>query len=208
MRDNQLTAFMDVFRRLLVIFPMRLNPSELDATMGSYFNLLRHHSLEAVTAGANAYMGTGKFFPKPAQWLEAIPRSGTSETVPEMSQSEAREYLRAAAKGWQDDPCGCPSCIEAGVTHRFLRHVPDEDRDGRDVRMSIGGRVVTQGHWAHGWELLRFYAAKEAFTTDYLKLIAAIKIMPRVTPKQIAAEGDDHTVEARLDRAMAGRESV
>jgi len=207
-RDNELTAFMDVFRRLLVIFPMRLNPSELDATMGSYFNLLRHHSLEAVTAGANTYMATGKFFPKPAQWREAIPGSSLAETVPEMSHSEAREYLRASAKGWQDDPCGCPSCIEAGVTHRFLRHVPDEDRDGRDVRMSIGGRVVAQGHWAHGWELARWYAAKEAFTADYLKLITAVKTMPRVTSKQIAAEGDEQGIEAHLDQAVLVRESA
>jgi hypothetical protein len=53
----------------------------------------------------------------------------------------------------------------AGI-HKPVRYVPNED----DPRMKIGDRVVVKGHWAHGVELKRYYAAKDAFWAKARKL--------------------------------------
>lgn len=193
MHDSDLSAFMTVFHKLRGVFPTRGSAAEASDTAGVYFNLLRDYSLEAVSAGAEAYLGTGKFFPKPADWIGAIPRELSTGGVP-MSPFEAREHQRAVAKGYQDEPCGCQSCVSAGVSHRFLRYVPDIGPDGNDVRLVLGGAIVARGHWAHGQELARFYAAKDAYTEAHQKLIKKLRTMPKVTPRQIAAEDEGELV--------------
>lgn len=203
MIDSDLAAFVATFQRLRTIFPLRANPAEIDQITGLYFGVLRRHPLYAVQAGADICLTTGVHFPKPGQWLDAIPkRLGLG--VPEMSPREAEEHSQAMEFGYQDEPCNCLECHASGVSHRFLRYVPDLDADDRDVRMVLAGRIVARGHWAHGEELRRFYEARDVFWTHHHEEVKRLRSMPLVSQAEIAAEDEDHSVEAALDRAAAG----
>jgi len=63
--------------------------------------------------------------------------------------------------------CECVLCGQAGVTHRPIRYVPDDD----ELKAKIGDRVILRGHWAHGQELKRWYAAKEAFWANVRRTV-------------------------------------
>lgn len=189
MIDTDITVFMALFHRLRTVFPARGNPAEVEQVAGIYFNTLRGHPYRLVEEAADKIITTGKYFPKPAEWLDAIPRR-FGAGLPEMSQSEARAHQRAIALGYEEDPCTCQPCTAAGVSHRFPRYVPDMDAEGKDVRMLLGGSIVARGHWAHGDELRRFYEARDVFWTRYRAQVAQLKGMPRVTQKQIKAEAE------------------
>ncbi len=192
MQDIELHAFLAIFEDLLKVFPKRAD--DVEGLSKAYFSALRGFTISQLRAGADVWIQRGKFFPKPGEWREAIPQGSRIELA-EMSPAEASAHIHARARGYEGEPCHCQACVAAGVTHRFVRHVPDYDADGNDVRMLLNGIAVTRGHWAHGEELVRFYAAKEAFTADYLKLIAAIKTMPRVNQKQIDVEKRDEVCQ-------------
>lgn len=165
-------AFMADFNDLRRVFPLRGEPYEIQQVGIAYFKAMRRFPLSAVSAGKDAWLVHGKRFPKPAEWIESIPPKPKSATIPALTELERVEYQRAETLGYEHDPCTCQACQAAGVTHRFLRFVPDVDADHRDVKGTIGDRVVTRGHWAHGDELKRWYAAREAFfaTCDRLGL--------------------------------------
>jgi hypothetical protein len=82
-----------------------------------------------------------------------------------MGVDEIAEYHQAERQHYQADPCGCLSCQLAGVTPRPLRFVPDFTDDDRPEQAfdSVRKRIVQTGHWAHGDELARWYAARAAF---------------------------------------------
>lgn len=165
MTDVDLFAFMDAFRGLQRVFPKRLDDLQTTQLGQSYFKALRRFPLSQVQAGADAWIQRGKFFPKPAEWMDAIPRARTTQpAIPELSALEASDYLAAERRRYDGEPCGCPACRSAGVDHRPTRFVPEFDAiTGLDLRARIGERVVVRGHWAHGDELARWYAAKEKF---------------------------------------------
>lgn len=166
MTDHDLTAFAETFGTLRGVFALRGDADELRRVMGLYFKALRRFPLGAVIAGSSIWMERGQRFPKPADWIGAIPRR-EKITLPEMSHDEAEEYLRAEGLHYEDEPCRCLLCKAAGVDHRFLRYVPDVDDTDRDVRMKIGDRVVVRGHWAHGDQLQRWYIAREKFRAQW-----------------------------------------
>jgi len=136
---------------------------EFQTAVRVYFDTLRHVELEDVLA-AEVILRSRPRWPKVGDWLAAVPlrTAPTGERV--MRGPEGAEYLRALRLHYQDDPCGCPSCFQAGVTDRPLRFVPDftpDDTEDRAYHPALR-RVVVVGHWAHGEELRRWYVAKAA----------------------------------------------
>lgn len=172
MIDADSGAFMAEFHDLRRIFPLRGDAHELQQIGLLYFKVLRKFPLSAVAAGKAVWVERGKRFPKPAEWRESIPPRPVAATILPLTGQARLDYLRAETLKYEDDPCRCLLCKAAGVDHRFLRFVPDLDEDDRDVRVQIDDRIVTRGHWAHGEELRRWYAARDAFwaTADALGL--------------------------------------
>jgi hypothetical protein len=84
-----------------------------------------------------------------------------------MRADEAAAYVRAERLRYEDDPCGCLACQAAGVTDRPLRYVPQFTHDDREERAwcPLHQKLVVVGHWAHGDELARWYAARDRFFT-------------------------------------------
>ena len=156
-------GFMDEMRRLTAVFNVRRTPAELGAMAKGYFQVLRKFPLAEVTAKAEQWIATETKFPKPAEWAGVVVRRALE--LPVLSDAEARVYRRAEALRYEDEPCGCALCVEAGVSEKPLRFVPEftEADTDRKVLDPIGNRVVTAGHWAHGWELQRLYVARANF---------------------------------------------
>jgi hypothetical protein len=176
-QDADLFPFLAIFRDLLAVFPKRLDENEINVMAKSYFTALRRFSVPEIQAGADAWMQRGKFFPKPAEWRESIPRASRDAIVlSPINESEAAEYLAAERKGWEGEPCDCRMCQSAGVTHRFLRYVPEVDGYGLNAKGLIGTRTIVRGHWAHGEELARWYEAHDAFWADFRALVTRLSM--------------------------------
>lgn len=183
MQDADLFAFLAIFRSLLHVFPKRLEDSEIDPLARSYFTAFRRVTVAQIQAGADVWMQRGKFFPKPAEWLESIPRkSAAGVALSPLTPVEVAEHLDAERRSYEGDPCSCRACERAGVTHRFTRYVPESDELGIDAKGLIGERVVVRGHWAHGDELARFYVVRDKFWTDYRALLKRMT-MPDAKPE-------------------------
>lgn len=171
------------------IFNMRGGESELQEMAAGYLRVLRRFTIGQVRAAAQHIEAHNERFPKPVEWVKAIPHQQSAD-VPVMPVDVATEYERAERLAWEDEPCNCFACRLAGVDHKFLRFVPDYGDDDRDVRMKFGTRVVVRGHWAHGEELKRWYEARDRYLAlrDELapKLIKRIK-KPAVMPTDVPA---------------------
>ena len=182
MFDADQLAFGAMFLKLRNVFNMRGDKADVRQAMEVYFRVLRRFPLGAVDAGATVWLARGTRFPKPAEWLDAIPKQRAAGIQP-MPESDVLEYQRARALVWDDEPCSCQDCRQAEVTHRMLRYVPDTDAYDQDVRMSIGDKVVVRGHWAHGDELKRWYAARDNFLA--LKAQYGPRLMKAMPPVKI-----------------------
>lgn len=198
MTEGDTFPFLSVFHDVRRIFPLRGDAHELQQVGLAYFKAMRRFPLSAVIAGADVWLARGKRFPRPAEWIESIPSRPKSATIEPLLELERVEYQRAETLGYEDDPCRCDACREAGVDHRFLRFVPELDENDRDIRGLIGDRVVTRGHWAHGHELKRWYAARDGFwaTCDRLGL--------RSTPEK--AKEARPSFEQLIDRIFQKRQ--
>jgi hypothetical protein len=163
-QDADLFAFLAIFRQLLRVFPKRIEESEVEDLSKAYFGTLRRFTIAELQSGADAWMQRGKFFPKPAEWREAIPRRHVeTEALAPLTPVEAAEYLDAERRSYEGDPCSCRRCLSAGVEHRPLRYVPEVDGADRDLRGLIGERSVVRGRWIHGEDLRRWYDARDVF---------------------------------------------
>lgn len=172
-------TFADVVRGLRRVFPKRMEDHELRQMDVDYFKALRRFPLAQVQAGAEAWMQRGKYFPKPAEWIDSIPRRATvAVDIPAMSEAEASDYRRAEKLRYDDRPCVCPRCREVGVTDKPLRFVPEVNPDGTDRKVRDGDRIVVAGHWAHGAELARWYQAKGDFYERFYAWIATKSMRP------------------------------
>ncbi len=165
MQDADLFAFLSTFRSLLKVFPKRMDEDDATDLGKAYFHALRRFSIPELQAGADVWMQRGKFFPKPSEWRESIPRARAHETAAlfPVTPVEAAEFLDAERRGYEGEPCQCPRCVGAGVDHRLLRFVPETDADGNDARALIGERVIVRGRWIHGDELRRWYDARDRY---------------------------------------------
>lgn len=155
-------AFANKFLELRRAFLLRGDHAEVQQMMQVYFKALIRFPLRAVLTGADVCIERHERFPKAAEWIRAIPQKPAVECLP-MQEPEAGEHRRAVSLFYEDEPCGCHECKRAEVSHRMLRYVPEEDRDGQDAKMLLDGKVVVKGHWAHGDELKRWYAARDQF---------------------------------------------
>ena len=169
MDDADIDTFDRGFRRMASVFRLRLKEPEMKELIGTYFRVLKSARLDAVLAAAKVCLATCKAFPKPVEWLDAIPKTPrmnpASSALREMSTEEAAEWSRADRLRYQDAACSCGLCDAAAVTDRPLRFVPNFSADDRAdyVRHPDRQQPVVSGHWAHGDELARWYVARNAF---------------------------------------------
>jgi len=168
--DSELFAFMATFRSLTRVFPLRGEEHEINDVGASYFKAFHRFPLGAIQAGADRWIEQGKRFPKPAEWIDAIPRRTTEPPMETLSADDAAIWLQAEQMRWEDAPCICRECVAADVTEKPLRFVPEFTANDTDRRVKLGERVVTAGHWAHGQELARWYRARADFYNRCLEL--------------------------------------
>jgi len=163
MEQRDYDAFTREFQRVhAALGTFKTSPTELVQKADAYFHVLKRFPLPVVIAKADTWLQTETKFPKPAEWAGVVPRR---ERVPlrQLTTAEAQEWLDAEQRLWERAPCGCALCVQAGVQEKPQRFVPEADRDERDVRVQMGDRAVTAGHWAHGSELAGFYRARGDF---------------------------------------------
>jgi hypothetical protein len=184
MIDVELFEFNVLFADVRRVFPLRADETETRQILSSYFAAFRRYPLPRVRAGAEYWIAHGKRFPKPVEWIEAMPRP-TDHTAPvaELSALEAAEWLEAERGRWEGQACGCPGCRTAKMSERPIRFVPEFDANDQDARGRIGDRAVTRGHWAHGYELARWYLAREAFWSQFRGLVQSRAIQQKKTKR-------------------------
>jgi hypothetical protein len=172
MTEGDYSTFATAFGRVCGAFGKkgtRLDQEELTRT---YFRVLDAHPLDAVIRTGRRLVETGRKFPLAVDWLDAVTRPPTVERdVRQMTTSEVDAYAAAERARWTGQPCRCRECVRAGVDDRELRYVPTLKQffgdlaDATEETAFNPRRKVEQivGHWAHGEELARWYAAREAF---------------------------------------------
>lgn len=174
MTDRDLGAFATVFGALRRVFPLRGSGEDLGLMTSAYFKALRGWSIADVTAGAEAWIARGTKFPKPVEWREHIPRTtARTHDVRVLTDAEARAYHRAERLRYEDTPCGCQGCLDAGIASWPIRFVPEVE-DGRDrcVFDPLTQRTVVAGHWAHGEDLAGYYRAQEDCVVKWRALLS------------------------------------
>jgi hypothetical protein len=153
------------FRRLsAALEKYKQSPAEITQKIDAYFHVLKGLPLSDVIAKADTWLSTQVKMPKPAEWAAVVVRKVVD--LPVLLEREAREWRKAEQQRWEDAPCGCQSCVEAGVSEKPLRFVPEE----RQAIEPLSKRVVTAGKWAHGWDLFRWYQARADFYNRCLEL--------------------------------------
>jgi len=181
MTEADYPVFMGEFDRLhAALAGYRSKPDEARAKADAYFHAMKHLSLSDVTAKADAWLQRESKMPKPVEWASV--RISRGVEMPTFTPREEREYLRAEALHYEDAPCGCPLCFQAGVSDKPIRFVPDFTPDDRDDRVRIGERIVTRGHWSHGVELARYYKARADFWNRYYEMLGK-RAFPKEPPR-------------------------
>jgi hypothetical protein len=165
MTEDDYGSFERAFRRLSAAF--RVKPVEAESLSRTYFRALLPYTLQAVLDAGKALLGTSKHFPRVAEWLDVLGPIALAPTDHRhMTVAEMDEKADAEKKRYEGPPCLCSACVRAGVVHQFLRFVPTVTHDGETELYAFTSRrnvLEIVGHWAHGEELLRYYAAKTAF---------------------------------------------
>lgn len=185
MESSDSGTFERAFKRVSGAFAKGWKPGEFDTTVKAYFEALRHVSIDVVVEAGDRCIRTRTRFPKVADWLADVGSSMAPGTAPPgmryMTEAERDEHAQAAAQCYQDAPCDCLLCQSADVSTRALRFVPTVI-DGSLERAFNPRRNVVEvvGHWAHGQELARWYAAHEACRTAWpQKYRRALRLVDR-----------------------------
>jgi len=192
MTEMDYEKFSAAFGRVCNAFRVKLKPTEAEDLTRTYFRVLEAHLLDDVLLAGKACLGKLRTFPRAADWLAELSTTA-APTCPvdrrHMTVAEIDAHARAALMRYEDEPCGCVDCEDAGVMHRPLRFVPtlvdlygDEEERAFNPRR---GQTEVVGHWAHGEELRRWYVAREAFYA----LAKKNPYMPRA-PLQLVAAGE------------------
>jgi hypothetical protein len=168
MTDFDTATFDALIGRMVVAFRLKLRPPERAELSRTFFKLLAAHAIDDVVAAGKRCMEKHRTFPKPVDWLGELAPTTSAVCPPDrrtMRVDEADELARAAALAYEDAACACLLCRAADVTDRPLRFVPTAIGDDELERAFNPRRGVVElvGHWAHGEELARWYAARDAF---------------------------------------------
>lgn len=170
MYDTDLIPFQGVFTDLASVTS---KPPGGDA-VATYFRLLKRCDFADVTRAADAWAQGHKFFPQAAEWLATVRSMPKGEPILELGTAETAEWLEAERRRFEADSCSCRDCCEARIDGQMddkpVRFVPTEDRFGECETRLIGARQVVRGHWAHGFELARWYQARAGFYEVALRL--------------------------------------
>lgn len=168
-------TFARAFHRAAMVLQLKLSKADLQILSDSYFRILQAFDLAEVLTALEKCCRSASSFPRPVEVLARLstpdgpastPAVGLGESRRTMSVSELNSYGEAAATHFEKPPCGCSTCVAAGVSDKPLRFVPTLLDDGDTEERAINpqtGRYDVVGHWAHGAELARWYAAREAF---------------------------------------------
>jgi hypothetical protein len=166
--DFDSATFEKAFGHVLTAFRVKLPVSEKEELTRTYFKILDAHAIDEVIAAGKRCIEKLKRFPMAADWLGELAYTAAPACPADrrtMHAAEADDLARATALCFEDEPCGCVQCDAAGVTDRPLRFVPTElgpDEYERAFNLRTG-KVEIVGHWAHGDELHRWYAARDVF---------------------------------------------
>lgn len=172
--DSDLPAFQRVVTQLAAAVNKKLD----DTVIPTYFRLLQGQDLREVARAADAWAQRSKFFPMAAEWLETVRSLPKGEPLLELPRDEMAEWLDAERRGFEADVCSCQECAAAGATALLLRFVPTEDRFGEHEKRLLGHREVLRGHWAHGYELVRWHVAREACMVKWRGLKLGSEFLP------------------------------
>lgn len=168
MTSFDFTAFDQTVARMDAAFGQKMKPKARVALTSVYFQALAAYDIDAVVAAGQRCLTTLSGFPKIVDWLAEV-ATKTPTVCPadrrQMGVDELDVHERAAARGYEDDPCTCGWCEASGVEDKPLRFVPTLVR-GDEHEVAFNPRhhkVEVVGHWAHGEELRRWYVARDRF---------------------------------------------
>lgn len=183
MTDFDYDVFAQSLGRVMAAFPkFKLQPPKVTELTRIYFDVLKSHDIADVLQAGKACISKHKTFPAVADWLAELPRLVQRPAdARQMTVAELDEHERARQLGYEDEPCFCAECESAGVMHRPLRFVPTECLEEFERAFNPRkGALELVGHWAHGEDLRRFYAARDGFfalktnqnTAPFVRLLA------------------------------------
>lgn len=169
MESSDFGTFARALGRVSGAFQMRWKAGQLEELTRTYFRCLEPWPIADVVAAGKGCIQTLKHFPKAAEWIDGLQTQAAQRQATHapawrvMTEDERSTQASATARRYHDPPCACPACVAAGVAERPIRFVPTLV-NGTEERVQWPGRQDTTvaGHWAHGAELARYYAAKEA----------------------------------------------
>ena len=170
MTEQDVFGFTALVKRLAAVFRVRTDTEDFKLLTSSYYRALSRQHLADLERGADAWIAGQQKFPKPLEWVQAIPR--LRAPMPEMTHAQAIEYHEAERLFFEREPCHCDECVTYGCDWKPQRFVPEFTVDGRDRQIldPLRGKTVTAGHWAHGAELAGYYRAKGEFYAKCLEL--------------------------------------
>lgn len=131
-----------------------------------YFDVLQSYPARAVETAYQNLRRKMKKWPVPADWLEALPPSGSTARLPLLTADEQRENDRAEALGYEAEAvCTCTRCVAANCAMP-PHYVPRLDAQGREIPRQHpmrAGRPALLGRWLHGTELRAWYSARAVY---------------------------------------------
>jgi hypothetical protein len=164
MFESDSGTFDRAFKRVCGAYRLKLNKTEAEELSQTYFKVLAPWPLDQVLAAGKQVMATCKRFPVLADWIAELPAPPSGRATSDsryMTAGEMDDHDQAAAMRYVGDPCGCADCVDAGIQDRPIRFVLGDD-DQRAFH-SRRNQIELIGHWAHGEELARWYAARDHF---------------------------------------------
>lgn len=194
MQDADFDRFLQEFQRLSAALQgFKQSHIEAKGKADAYFHVLKRFPLADVIAKADHWLNTEAKMPKPAEWAAVMIRKRVD--LPVATQAQADAWTRAEAQRWQDSPCTCRECLEADVSDKPRRFVPECTADDQDRKVLIDGKMQTAGHWAHGWELKRGYDARANFWNKCYEL--------DLMTKREVKKADTRPIAERLEALFA-----
>jgi hypothetical protein len=181
MTAPEYATFDRAFGRVLGAFRVKVNTTERDELARTYFRILEPFELDDVIDAGRRCIERSKKFPLVADWLLELGGRAVAVLpfdVRAMSTAEADELAEAAAAFYTGPVCAFDCCQGIGRPIRFVPTLSDAGPEERALH-PYRQRVEVVGHWAHGDELRRWYAARAA-------CLASAKKYPRLVRRVLA----------------------